>query len=424
MFTNIDPVTGQTPTFQRQLVGGVNIDKPVNGAYSNQMTDFDNEYVWHCHILGHEENDFMRPMIFHPNVVLPDAPGAVGVASSVVTWTDPTPVGGYDVNGVPTAGATAQNKTANPIIANGVSYPVDAIYPVEPTNNPKNEIGFKVFRTVTKTVTTTAANAASTQVATPTTTVALVEANATQWMDPVPPVLTNSTSMDASGVTISTVDTVVYDVVAYNAAGDSKSGTSIVQVAPLAATSLTPVTPATVNTNPVPTNVTQTYTPASATSTASTTLTWDSVTNATGYTVSGATCTPLTATSCTITGLTGPAVSVAAMFGTSTGAAANVSVFSGIAAPVALNATAASTGAVTLTWANSPFNGGNSVTGLTLSWVATGSTAPLRSLQLPATNTGATVIGLAANTGYTFSVVANGSQSSSTPTTASATSGQ
>jgi hypothetical protein len=112
------------------------------------------------------------------------------------------------------------------------------------------------------------------------------------------------------------------------------------------------------------------------------------------------------------------------MFGTSTGAAANVSVFSGIAAPVALNATAASTGAVTLTWANSPFNGGNSVTGLTLSWVATGSTAPLRSLQLPATNTGATVIGLAANTGYTFSVVANGSQSSSTPTTASATSGQ
>ena len=46
-FTNINPTTGQplapTPTI-------------------NTMYNFGAEYVWHCHILGHEENDMMRPM--------------------------------------------------------------------------------------------------------------------------------------------------------------------------------------------------------------------------------------------------------------------------------------------------------------------------------------------------------------------------
>jgi FtsP/CotA-like multicopper oxidase with cupredoxin domain len=32
----------------------------------NQMTNFGWEYVWHCHLLGHEENDMMRPMVFYP----------------------------------------------------------------------------------------------------------------------------------------------------------------------------------------------------------------------------------------------------------------------------------------------------------------------------------------------------------------------
>jgi FtsP/CotA-like multicopper oxidase with cupredoxin domain len=52
-FTNINPKTGQplgpTPT--------VNI-----------MADFGHEYVWHCHILGHEENDMMRPLVVRENV--------------------------------------------------------------------------------------------------------------------------------------------------------------------------------------------------------------------------------------------------------------------------------------------------------------------------------------------------------------------
>ena len=48
-FTGIDPFT----------------NLPI--TVTNQMTNFGWEYVWHCHILGHEENDMMRPMIFNPN---------------------------------------------------------------------------------------------------------------------------------------------------------------------------------------------------------------------------------------------------------------------------------------------------------------------------------------------------------------------
>lgn len=55
------------------------------------------EYVWHCHILGHEENDFMRPFIFKYPAQVPGNPIVLtGVASAGpqidLSWTDPTPV--------------------------------------------------------------------------------------------------------------------------------------------------------------------------------------------------------------------------------------------------------------------------------------------------------------------------------------------
>ena len=34
-------------------------------AQTNQIVNFGHEYVWHCHILSHEENDMMRPIIFN-----------------------------------------------------------------------------------------------------------------------------------------------------------------------------------------------------------------------------------------------------------------------------------------------------------------------------------------------------------------------
>jgi len=46
-FTNIDPLTGQ----------------PLASPTTNILYNFGNEYVWHCHILSHEENDMMRPIV-------------------------------------------------------------------------------------------------------------------------------------------------------------------------------------------------------------------------------------------------------------------------------------------------------------------------------------------------------------------------
>jgi FtsP/CotA-like multicopper oxidase with cupredoxin domain len=61
----------------------------------NVMTDFDWEYVWHCHLLGHEENDMMRPLVMQVATVKPSAPTGLGAAAAAGTvnlsWTDPTP---------------------------------------------------------------------------------------------------------------------------------------------------------------------------------------------------------------------------------------------------------------------------------------------------------------------------------------------
>lgn len=94
-FTNVDPATGN----------------PITVV--NQMFNFGWEYVWHCHLLGHEEMDMMRPMVFNVARTLPAAPvltAALG-GSVHLTWTDGTPV-------------------SNPLTL----------------GNPANEIGFRIGR--------------------------------------------------------------------------------------------------------------------------------------------------------------------------------------------------------------------------------------------------------------------------------------
>ena len=56
----------------------------------NQPVNFGWEYVWHCHILGHEENDMMRSMSF---LVAPPAPSAFTAVRDAIgnvrlSWTD------------------------------------------------------------------------------------------------------------------------------------------------------------------------------------------------------------------------------------------------------------------------------------------------------------------------------------------------
>jgi FtsP/CotA-like multicopper oxidase with cupredoxin domain len=70
-FTNIDPYTN------------------VPSNTFNAPTNFGWEYVWHCHILGHEENDMMRPIVYQ---VAPPAP------SNLVAALDPTVNGQVDLS--------------------------------------------------------------------------------------------------------------------------------------------------------------------------------------------------------------------------------------------------------------------------------------------------------------------------------------
>ncbi len=53
-FTNIDPLTAQ----------------PLNPPVVNEVFNFGHEYLWHCHILSHEEQDMMRPIVLNANSLL------------------------------------------------------------------------------------------------------------------------------------------------------------------------------------------------------------------------------------------------------------------------------------------------------------------------------------------------------------------
>ena len=76
------------------LTGFTNVDPNGNPVtVTNDLTNFGWEYVWHCHLLGHEENDMMRGMIL---AVPPEAPsnlaasrtGAGATTRVALTWTN------------------------------------------------------------------------------------------------------------------------------------------------------------------------------------------------------------------------------------------------------------------------------------------------------------------------------------------------
>jgi FtsP/CotA-like multicopper oxidase with cupredoxin domain len=70
----------------------VNANSGLPATVVNAMANFGWEYVWHCHILGHEENDFMRPVVFDAKEGIPTTPTGISATATTggitVRWTD------------------------------------------------------------------------------------------------------------------------------------------------------------------------------------------------------------------------------------------------------------------------------------------------------------------------------------------------
>ncbi|HEX2805843.1 MAG TPA: multicopper oxidase domain-containing protein, partial [Kineosporiaceae bacterium] len=81
--------TGTEAGFNNTDTAGNPIDPIINA-----VVDFGWEYVFHCHILSHEEMDMMRPVTVHVARLLPAAPvlSITGTGPFSLTWTDGTPV--------------------------------------------------------------------------------------------------------------------------------------------------------------------------------------------------------------------------------------------------------------------------------------------------------------------------------------------
>ena len=141
---------------------------PAAAQLFNFTNDFGWEYVWHCHLLGHEENDMMRPIVFDVPAAVPTAPrlSAAVTTGIKLTWTDPTPF----------------NYTTG--------------LPTNTLGNPMNEVGFRIER-----ATLSATGTPGTY-----TVVTNILANKTNHTDVLPDSGARS-----------------YRVVAYNAAGQSVS---------------------------------------------------------------------------------------------------------------------------------------------------------------------------------------------------------
>lgn len=162
----------------------------------NVLENYDNESYWNSALLSNSEIDFLRPIVFRPTVLKPDAPGNLtdAMGDGTLSWADPTP-----------AGQLAAPQAVPPLAAT--------------LANPQNEIGFKILQATLDAdgnlgSWAQAVSAAGVPVSVP--------SNVTRWVQPLP--------LDPS---------IVYAVVAYNAAGDSAASVKFAQTIPVAPTVFT-----------------------------------------------------------------------------------------------------------------------------------------------------------------------------------------
>jgi fibronectin type 3 domain-containing protein len=388
------PAGASTPTFNRpgadMVSAFVQLNLDVNSpnygqplATTNVNQNFDWEYVWHCHILGHEENDLMRPLVFKPVVTAPAAPTNVSVTpSGKVTWTDATPTNDLVAN----RGATG------------------------------NEFGFSVQRVAL-------ANGL------PVTTTYTAATAPVPTVDPRVNTLANATQFQETLTSLQPNTDYQYQVVAVNEAGATPSvSTGVLMQAPAAPTLFSVVQGTGLPNNTFPV-----------------TLTWkDVATNEDGYALSGAALAALPANTGSYTANLGPAVAgtvftfnVAATkagFDNSAAAPTSLTVVPTLTAPTGLTAvTNATTKTAVLTWVDQAFAETgyqvtrapvtiNNLTGLPGPGVAAAAVRPTLTTVLPTNANTVTDTALAANTLYQYKVFAmNGAVASTTPASLYAT---
>ncbi len=176
---DLNSLQGQQAGFNNTTTDGTPMTTPI----VNEVTDFGWEYVFHCHILSHEEMDMMRPVSVHVPREVPVAPVLSFTRGSVIlSWTDGTPV--------------------------------DYANPASWSNSGTAEVGYRIERAEV----TGGVVGQYSQIAT-------AVANATTYTDnPPDPAITYN-----------------YQVTAWNAAGDSPSNVITVDATPQAPTGLTAV---------------------------------------------------------------------------------------------------------------------------------------------------------------------------------------
>jgi len=130
----------RSPSVTQPANATLSVTDPLTGnaiAQSNAAIDFGWEYVWHCHILGHEENDFMRSQVLTVATTVPAHPSALLAAKSAPTrvdlsWTDnSTNETGFRVERSPAGAGTwakvgttvpNQNNFADYTVVGGTAY--------------------------------------------------------------------------------------------------------------------------------------------------------------------------------------------------------------------------------------------------------------------------------------------------------------
>lgn len=137
---SIRPLDVTMPIGTSTQFTGINPFTNNPATTANAFNNFGWEYVWHCHILGHEENDMMRPIVFQPSPPAPTSLSATLSASGTsvaLSWND---------NSADETGFVVQ-RDVDPAFPNPVVIPVGPSTPTNPNSGQGTSWGGTVVAT-------------------------------------------------------------------------------------------------------------------------------------------------------------------------------------------------------------------------------------------------------------------------------------